>query len=427
MPLIIETHPSHTQLSDSELECIEIDGCTLPELAAVLRLQTWPERKSAINELCKTHPWKRTGKGGQAPGCGIGYIVNNPERKDQKVPTDSIALQPVNREQTLLALKGRAGSLNVSQDNWELAVSNTFRTGKLERYLSNARPDDRLATISRFHTGAKNEADVISMWFILVEIDDDSLFDAAKDFGPSVLPGLALEHIQTARLALGAFLREDGQAIAPPPFYICYSGRRSFHMLWQLGHPATPADIQTLKNGKSLLLRRLKELSPERQAALPDSLKALASIDTQAVFNPIVMVRLPCQVQEEGRFPQMAWTTKEQGILSLGDLLATANARITRYGHLETMAAMQRRIWAFTAAPKPSQKIDDTDIDAAFPGDAKKPRHGDGFSVRCPFHSDRTHSAFVSDSGFIFCSVCCTEGQPFIGRVRKGGAVERTG
>jgi hypothetical protein len=416
MPIVIETDSRQAQLDDSELEVIEIDDCTLEELSAVLKVEGHRQRLDAINKLCQVKPWRRTGRGGDKPGCGIGFIVNDPDANDPNPNQIPITLRPVSRQQTLAAIKGRVGNLH---------VGDTFRTGQLTRNIETATAVDRLVTVSKLNTGAKAEADVDSLWFCLVEIDDDSVFDAANEFGPSVLPGLASAHIETARLALGAFLREDGQAKADPPFYVCYSGRRSFHMLWQFGRPAMPQEIAVLKEGKGLLLRRLKELSPERQNCLPVSLKALSAIDTQAIFNPIAMARIPCSEQEEGRFPQIAWTTGAKGFLSLEAFLETARARIERYSHIDAMAAMQRRIWAFTAAPTPSGKITEADIDAAFPANAKKRRHGDGFAVRCPFHEDKTHSAFVSDSGFIYCSVCCSEGQKFIGRVRKGGEVEK--
>lgn len=327
---------------------------------------------------------------------------------DKNVP--EFDLIPVKRETVLISLDKRCSGM--------LRVSDTYATNNCPRFIAGANPTDRFVSLCNLENGIKRGDQVKSAWLILIEIDSPEVFDAASDFGPDILPEMAKGHIAIATRALQRITRQD----AILPFLVTYSGKKSFHCLWQFDRPISKTQLDIFDKAKDFVY---KELARREKSQLSELDRSLLSIDKEPFFSGHALARIPCRIAESGRFPQIGWRTGHQGIIKVDDLINATNPIIEHIKKLESLAAMQRQ--AFMAQSSQNnfrEKITDADLLAAFP-DAKA-RNGDGYAVRCPFHDDKTHSAFVSANGFIYCSVCCDANNRYVGRVRSGGNVEKT-
>jgi hypothetical protein len=319
-------------------------------------------------------------------------------------------LIPVKRELVLASLDKRCSGM--------LRVSNTYATNECPRFIAGARPDDRFVSLCSFENGIKRGDQVKGAWLILIEIDSPDVYDAVKDFGPETLPEMAMAHIKIATNALRRITRQD----AILPFLVTYSGKKSFHCFWQFDRPIAKNQLDIFDKAKDFIY---KELKRKDMSKLNEFDQALLAIDKEPFFSGTALARIPCRIPEPGRFPQIAWRTGYDGIIKVDKLIDAINPIIAHINQLDSLAMMQRQMYiAQSNKGNFSAKIKDADLLAAFP-DARA-RNGDGYAVRCPFHDDKTHSAFVSANGFVYCSVCCDANNRYIGRVTAGGKIEKS-
>lgn len=383
-------------------EWVEVSGLTVNDLSEIMKAESGKRTLKDI-EILKA-------KGIPCPlriDAGVAQTFGVIEPKEVW-PLDLIQ---VSRNQALMSIEKRSPGMY---------VVDTFQTNQLQHLCRASQQNDRFLALAKFQGGIRRGENAYAICFLMAEIDDPSVYESASDFGAEVLPSIAQFHIKRATLALSLFT--GGKVL--PPFLVTYSGKKSFHCLWQLDKPITKAELDTCKRAREYLQRRLKAKDAED---LTEAEASFLIVDPQPLFSATALCRIPCQVAEPGRFPQLGWRTGHPGIVPAGAVFRAAEAMVEAMGALDTLATLQRQHWAISnPVAKERTKVSDEDLCAAFPSNARKARSGDGYAVRCPFHEDKTHSAFVSGNGFIYCSVCCNEGKKWVGRVFPGGRVEKS-
>jgi hypothetical protein len=322
-------------------------------------------------------------------------------------PLPYFELIPVTREQVLATLEKRGNGLR---------VVDTYQTNRLPHLVRANAPTDRFVSLANFIDGIRRADNCVNVSLVMAEIDNLDVYHAVTDFGPDVLPSLAIEHAKTAAIALQRFA--GGDPIIP--FMVIYSGKKSFHCYWQFDAPILQADLAIICKAKDFMIGEIKRREPDD---LADADRALLAIDPQPFFRATALGRIPCRHAEPGRFPQIGWRTGHQGIINVARLQGAIAPMVDRIQATERLAAIQRQAWNDSKPQREMRAVTDDDLRLAFP-DARQ-RNGDGYSIRCPFHEDKTHSAFVSANGYIYCSVCCDSTKRYIGRVKSGGGIDK--
>jgi hypothetical protein len=353
-------------------------------------------------------------------------------------------LAPVTRVAVLRSIIDRVGNVH---------VSDTYRTGELKRALRGAmpdqpwcgtvRPNDRFLALHRYGSGQKAEHDIRASLFVLVEIDDPELRAAAEEWGPEVLPYFGARHASQAMAALAAFA--PGVRV-PPPLFLTYSGGKSFHCVWQLTRPATPAEFTRLRLSRECLISNINRVLEnaltreektaaknfmQRVAALaskdpgltaiPEHVRAFCAVDPSPIFSPSAMARIPCEAGEEGRFPQVGYRVVSEesdvGMLDTDALLKAAQPRLDR------AEAMRLADAVASGLERPAQRdfkdhtFTESELAVAL---GKLKRSGpDKWACLCPKHADRNASAVVTPKGFVWCSVCNCDGTDFVAYVKR--------
>jgi hypothetical protein len=383
-------------------EWVEVNGLCVSDLLEIMKAPNGQRALKAMEIL--------TAKGLPCPlrlEPGIAQTIGLVETKEIW-PLDLIQ---VTRKQTLASIQKRVP---------DMPVVDTYQTNQLNRKNDCAHLSDRFLALAKFQKNIRRGENAYAIFFLMAEIDDMAVFEAASDFGADVLPSIAQFHIKRATLALSLFT--GGKVI--PPFLVTYSGKKSFHCLWQLDKPMNRAELDTCKRAREYLQKKIKA---KDQAELTEAEASFLIVDPQPLFSATALCRIPCQVVEPGRFPQLGWRTGHPGLVPSESVFRAAEAMVEAMGALDSLAALQRQQWAISnPEAKERTKVSDDDLCAAFPSNLRKARSGDGYAVRCPFHEDKTHSAFVSGNGFIYCSVCCNEGKKWVGRVFPGGRIEKS-
>lgn len=395
LSIVIETDTS----SSDKAEFMRIDGLSIDEVIQVT--------SAKINEKGKTIAEILKSKGVSIP---VKLCKNTCMEFNlmQPKPFPEFELIPVNREQVLVSLEKRCVGLR---------VSDTYATNTLSRLIKAATPQDRFVSLVNFDNGIKRGDNVISAWLIMIEIDSMDVYDAAKDFGPELLPTIGKSHATIATKALQRVIKSE----PIPPFLVCYSGRKSFHCFWQFDRPILKHQLDDYNKAKDFLYSELKRREPSELTEL-DS--ALLCIDKAPLFSATALGRIPCRFPEKDRFPQIAWRTGHSGVIDTEKLNDAINPIIEHINKLKSLADIQRHITSTSRPGYNTNTVSDNDLRIAFP-DAK-PRNGDGYSIRCPLHDDKTHSAFVSKNGYIYCSVCCDANKKYVAVVRAGGKIEKS-
>ena len=311
-------------------------------------------------------------------------------------------LQPVTRGSVLMALKQRAGSA--------LWVSDTVKVGVLRRSYDQAKPEDRFTSMCCYPSGEKHDAAIGWAAFFLIEFDDLAVKETAEWLGLDAVAGMAPGYVTRSMLALEAFLRKP----PCPPFLVVYSGGKSFHCLWQFSRRIEGASLRLLRESRDVLKNTLKKAVGN----LKDSHRAFLDADLQAMFSSIAMARIPCEVVEPGRFPQVGWRTGSPGTIDADELLEVADYRLRE---AQMVSRVERLPWGYIK-PSRTGDIPTFSAEALEPVLGKlTPRNGGGWYCKCPQHGDSNASAFVTEKGFIYCSVCCDSSKQWVSRVNAGG------
>lgn len=282
---LIDTHDS-----DVQEWAICVDGCTLEEICAHLS--------------------------DDYPACEFIHACQYALSRFDIPNTGDLTHVPI-RERPLRFLPyARAAVLHdLNKLGGNLHVSDTFATGKMHRTAQYAQDTDRFISINQYRNGEKKGSDIINTPFLMCEIDDDEIptqVDTAREWAPeidlaSILVPIAERHIRTAQKAISHLCREE----VPPPFYVCYTGNRSIHMLWRFDTPLCPlqkAQIDALKKSKVEAAKKAKAIG-----AMSEWDEAIDSVDPEPMFSSVALVRIPCDVPEwspklfKHRYPQIAW------------------------------------------------------------------------------------------------------------------------
>ncbi len=396
LTISIETDVSNNEIA----EFLRIDGLSIDEVSHMLSIPGGTRGKH-IADLLKE-------KGLSIP---LKIDMNTCQEFNllPEKPIPEIQLIPVNREQVLLSLEKRCQGF--------LRVSETYATNQLPRLIKAATPRDRFVSLANFDGGIRRGENARGIWLLLIEIDSIEVFNAVKDFGPDLLMDLGKDHVSSATRALRRLVKGNPTL----PFLVVYSGKKSFHCFWQLDRPISQLQMQEFCKAKDFLVSEIKRRPPEQ---LTEDDKALLLIDPQPLFRATPMGRIPCRVAEAERFPQIGWRTGSDGIIKVDQITEAMKPISERLAAMNQMTAIQRQVSNTGYLYNTTKKVTDADLRIAFP-DAKSRGDKDGYSIHCPLHGDKNQSAFVSATGFIYCSVCCDANRRYVARVLPGGGIEK--
>jgi len=375
-----------------------IEGLTSEDFLEMIREQG-EGRMDHIKDVIERHSMDAQLLISEALARKIGMI------DDRVVPEYN--LEEVPRALALKAIAGRARK--------DLGVAHHRKAARFSRWISSAQSEDRFIALSQYDGHKRDGECLMSNHFLMVEIDDPNLRNAVDDFGSSVLKGFAKGHIEAGTNAVKVIMRD----IVSPPFIVSYSGSKSFHMLWQWNRPMLNSERDECRRA---FLHRVGQAREAKEKGGCDVIaERLLAIDGQIPFSATALFRVSCDLVEAGRHKQVTYKTGCVGILDADRALEVAR-EINRAR--ENLALLDRisRIEHYRQHGGELEKgpLPDGLIEAAL--DGVKRRSSGGYVCKCPRHKDENASAFVSDNGFIYCSVCCA-GESWVARVKRDGTV----
>ena len=324
-------------------------------------------------------------------------------------PRQPLNLVPVPRADALRAIQGRSAGLS---------VGDSYAVARLPRSIQNAEPHDRFVSLANLDGHNKNSDSVMGIFLVMAEIDDPNVFDAAEFGGMAAVQTIAYSHVEKLTKLIGLWLHPTGDCQAPWPFLVTYSGKKSFHCLWWIPNGVKKDEWEVLKKSKKAIFDAKEKVAA---AGFPE----LLEIDPAPLFSGTALARIPCEIPEPGRFPQIAWRTGSTGALPKERLLEIAYKRIEGQEYLNGLKQIQAQIRSNDNGQTDRKNPELTDNMLISLGIKFKNRNGGGWLISCPTHEDNTPSAFVMPNGFVYCSSCCGTGRSYCARITQNG-IEKT-
>ena len=210
------------------------------------------------------------------------------------------------------------------------------------------------------------------------------------------------------------------------PSIVIFSGRKSFHCIFFLSRPLNLSEMCLVQASARTMVKR------RSSAANLDTVQndALAGLDLSVFAAPTAICRLPNDSAQSGRLPQISWVVEGSDTFDPSALLQIAAVR--RAEEAETRArpkaisCLKSRTRFNRDSSRLSGDFSEAEITEMLGKVSSRPNGA--FACCCPVHPDQNPSALVSGKGFIFCSVCCSNGQPWIARIVRTsrGSLELT-
>ena len=318
------------------------------------------------------------------------------------------------RKQTIELLLNHCGDLRCSQE---------FYKKDYERTLSGSWDSDRHIQIGFFEGKTKEKSKFIKSNILFFEIDDLELKSNPSSWKDKIIP-----HLETIQGAMNEF----GLKVNVIPLLATFSGSKSIHFIFKLSRFMDKIEYELCQKAfqivanecfKDMASKKPKELGKLTYQQLSNlNLEGLrysniSKLDVQVPFNSSTSPRFSCQIPQDNRLSQESVTFDDFVEIDCRQLLLTANFWIKLDKLMNPVKYFAKNNYRENAVYYSQEELENI---------LQKPLHRTSnyskFILSCPYHEDSNESAFVSNKGWVYCSVCCV-GKKWIAKVINGKVI----
>lgn len=320
----------------------------------------------------------------------------------------------LNRKETLDILIKEFGDLKCSPEYF-------YR--EYDRTLSNAYMVDRHIQAGIFEDNTKSKDKFIGSNILFFEIDD---LDLKKD--PRNWVNYIDKHLKTINLAMSEFIKKDINII---PVIGTFSGSKSIHFLFKLDKFLLANEYNIIKKAFDIkakeCLTDMKSKANIQNTKEPITHGKLVAMNLQGLkypnlslldlnipFNSSASPRIHCDVPQDNRLAQKSIYYENFKSVD-SKLLLEESKLIVKFDEIRKKQA--KPIDTAIITSKKYQHYSKEMLEKILQKDLTATSRPDKFLLTCPVHEDNNKSAFVTKSGFIYCSVCCLGGIKFAGTI----------
>lgn len=328
-------------------------------------------------------------------------------------------MKTINRKETLEIILNEFGDLKISPEyyykDYPRTISTTWET-------------DRHIQCGHFSDMTKSKDKFISSNILFFEIDD---LDLKKD--PKNWPNYIDKHLNLIRNAIKEFL---GKELKITPIIGTFSGSKSIHFLFKLDKQVPKEEYFLIKEGfdyiSTLVLRDMKLKTDEQYPQYKNTklihgemiklnlkdLKypSLSQLDLNIPFNSSASPRIHCDVPQNNRLSQKSIYFEDFTTIN-SQILVDRSKIYLKLKELEKKQFIEKRENDKYLSGNYYSK---ERLENILQKDLTPTSKLDKFLLTCPVHEDNNKSAFVTKSGFLYCSVCCIGGLKYAGKIVSG-------
>jgi hypothetical protein len=323
----------------------------------------------------------------------------------------------LNRKQTIEILIKEFGDLKCSAEYYYREYDNT---------LSCAYTQDRHIQVGMFQDKTKSKDKFIGSNILFFEIDDLNLKKQPKNWVSFIDT-----HLNTINKAMDEFLKKPNH-FKLIPVIGTFSGSKSIHFLFKIDRFLNAEEYNLIKKAFDIKAREclidMKSKANIQNSKEPithgklvamniEGLKYpnLSLLDLNIPFNSSTSPRFHCDVPQDNRLAQKSVYYDNYTLLDSQLFLEEAkyiikmdDIRKKQIPAIENQALL---------TPVKGNWYSKEMLEKILKNDLTPTSRQDKFLLRCPVHEDNNKSAFVTKSGFLYCSVCCIGGIKFAGRI----------
>lgn len=304
----------------------------------------------------------------------------------------------------------------------KLRVTTSYQKRTLDRFLTNAWEQDRHMSIGDFSTPEKTYESFEGSNLVFFEIDDYELKGSDKNH--DLLKLKLAEHIKIVSDAMKEFVKRSNDNRSfnwPDPLLCTYSGNKSFHLLYKFDRFLSKEEYSLCREQISFF-ERLVINTPYEQ--YPNARK----LDFQVIFCQAHCPRFPCDIQQDNRLPQFGYVIDSnpnyhQKHIDTKDFLSIVNTHksinniINKFSRKENPAVKNGGEYVLFS----KETLEDILEITLVPTKNSESK----FLITCinPDHHDTNRSAFITNTGFVYCTVCCKGGKKWISRVLSNSTI----
>lgn len=328
-------------------------------------------------------------------------------------------MKTINRKETLDIILNHFGDLKISPEYY-------YR--EYPRIISNAWDSDRHIQCGFFSDNTKSKDKFVSSNILFFEIDDLNLKKEPKNWSSYIE-----SHLSIINGALSEFLNIP---VNFKPVIGTFSGSKSIHFLFQLDKLLGKEDYFLIKEAFDYLAKLvISDMKIKANLQFPDTINKslihgeliklniqnlkypnLSLLDLNIPFNSSASPRIHCDVPQENRLKQKTVYFEDYTIINSKVFLDKSKIYL-KIKDLEKKAFVEK---------KEDDKIltgnyySKERLENILKKDLTPTSRLDKFLLTCPIHEDNNKSAFVTKSGFLYCSVCCIGGLKYAGKIVSG-------
>jgi hypothetical protein len=334
-------------------------------------------------------------------------------------------MKKLTRKEVLSLLLEHCGDLRCSQE---------FYKREYERTLTTSWDSDRHIQIGFFESKTKEKSKFIKSNILFFEIDDLRLKEEPKEWlryyysHKTLILQSLIEFLNYKQMDVKNCLSWMEQN----PLLASFSGSKSIHFIFKLSRFMSKIEYEMCQKAfqiisnecfKDMVSKKPKELGKLTYQQLSnldlEGLKYpnISKLDCQVPFNCSTSPRIACDIPQDNRLKQESITFENFCEINVDELLKAANYWIKFDKLMNPVKYFAKNTYRENVTYYSQEELENI---------LQKPLHVTSnyskFILSCPYHDDSNESAFVSNRGWIYCSVCCV-GKKWIAKVVNGKVI----
>lgn len=309
----------------------------------------------------------------------------------------------------------------------DLKCAQTYYQSEYTRTLSNCYESDRHIQMGMFEDNTKAKAKFLGSNILFFEIDDNQLKTDSKNWTNYIE-----NHLNVIKKGMNEFLNKPFDC---NPVIGTFSGSKSIHFLFKLDKYLSKGEYFKIQEGFHVVSNQVLQ-DMKKQAGITKSITHgelvkmnltglkypnLSLLDLQIPFNSSSSPRIHCEIPQDNRLSQKSIYFEDFKEINTKDLLGRVEVILLKDKLMKANLKLNRPDNILPVS-KGSWYSKET-LEKILNKDLTQTNRDDKFLLTCPVHEDSNKSAFVTKSGFIYCSVCCTGGLKFAAKIIGGKVI----
>ncbi len=323
----------------------------------------------------------------------------------------------------------RKNTLELLQNiNQNLRTATSYKDKYLNQFIVNPWDQDRHFSIGTFSKPEKTSDSFQQSNLLFFEIDDLELKENIKRFNPDIKTSEYIrmkiqEHEAIIRNSMEEFFKRVNINLSvnqwPFPTLITYSGNKSFHFIYQFDRFVSKEEYIFCK----------KQFQSYQQVLLKNAEKYPFSskLDLNVTFSHAHMPRFSCDIPEDNRKPQISFVYEDHSEKLSAELFLSVIQEHDKLNHIvfKSFSTNPKINYSFVYRDYYTQRQLEDILDQSI----TPTQNPEKYLIHCtnPNHNDSSKSAFISHTGFVYCTVCCKTGKKWISRISKKGEIIHNG